>query len=496
VKINNKLHDTSIYQAIIALSALLLPVIYGLILRPLFLEQEALPLELIFLSASVLAMAQLSLLGFRWHDIQYAVSAKITKAIPTLLLLFGIGLLVGSWIISGTIPLLVVYGLKLIAPDYIFIFAFIVPIFFSLCTGTSWGSIATIGLVIITVAHVINADLAIVTGAIVGGAYFGDKLSPLSDTTNIAAIAVEIDVYEHIQSMFYSTLPAALLAAILFVILGFVYPAQINSDDLNIIQQSVDEIGHLFNFNLWLLLPPAVIFYGSFKRMSPLPVLIASTITACILSFMFQNYSFDNIIQTLYKGFNINMAAISDIETLPSNIATLFNRGGLYALSEPIIITLLVFIYVGIIDQINAIPTLINRLFRGIQKTSTLIASSLVASGITNAMTSSQYANSFIVGEAFSKKYDEFKVPRKVLSRSLEDTGTMIESLIPWSTTAIFVYATLGVSVLDYWHWQLLSLFNICLAFIFAYTGVGCFQSASLPINKRQQSIRAIKAKI
>ena len=476
VKQPSEVRNTTIYQAIFAISALLLPVIYGLMLRPLLFQQNALPLEMVFLSASILAMSQLAWLGFRWHDIQHAVSLKISKAIPTLLLLFAIGLLVGSWIISGTIPMLVVYGLKLIQPDYIFIFAFIVPIFFSLCTGTSWGSIATIGLVIITVANVINADLAIVTGAIVGGAYFGDKLSPLSDTTNIAAIAVEIDVYEHIQSMFYSTLPAALLAGLSFFILGFIYPPQVESHDLGVIESTMAAIESLFHFNILLLLPPAVIFYGAFKRMSPLPVLIVSTLIACCLSLIFQSYSFDNVIQTLYKGFNINMAQISDINTLPDSMGTLFNRGGLYALSEPIIITLLVFIYVGIIEQIQAIPTLINRLFSGVKKTSTLIASSLVASGLTNAMTSSQYANSFIVGEAFAKKYDEFNVPRKVLSRSLEDTGTMIESLIPWSTTAVFVYATLGVSVLDYWHWQLLSLINISLAFLFAFTGIACFK--------------------
>lgn len=479
MKKNREAGNTTIYQAIIAIGALLLPVIYGLMLRPLLFDQAPLPLELVFLSASTLAMVQLSYLDFCWKDIQYAVSDKISKAIPTLLLLFAIGLLVGSWIISGTIPMLVAYGLKLINPDYIFIFAFIVPIFFSLCTGTSWGSIATIGLVIITVANVINADLAMVTGAIVGGAYFGDKLSPLSDTTNIAAIAVEIDVYEHIQSMFYSTLPAALLAAVSFFILGIIYPPQIDSNDIGVIESTVDAIESLFHFNWLLLLPPMVIFYGSFKRMSPLPVLIVSTLIACCLSLLIQNYSFDNIIQTLYKGFNINMAQMSDISMLPDSIASLFNRGGLYALSEPIIITLLVFIYVGIIEQIQAMQTLINRLFKGIKKRSTLIASSLIASGLTNAMTSSQYANSFIVGEAFSKKYDEFKVPRKVLSRSLEDTGTMIESLIPWSTTAVFVYATLGVPVIDYWYWQLLSLINISLAFIFAYTGFGCFQSSN-----------------
>lgn len=468
--------STTIYQALFAIGALLLPVIYGLMLRPLILEQAPLPLEIVFLCATIIAMSQLTYLNFSWHKIQFAVSNKIARAIPTLLLLFAIGLLVGSWTISGTIPMLVSYGLQLINPDYIYIFAFIVPIFFSMCTGTSWGSIATIGLVIIAVAKVINADLAIVTGAIVGGAYFGDKLSPLSDTTNIAAVAVGVDVYEHIQSMFYSTLPAALLAGISFFTLGFIYPPQMESIDVGVIDSTIRAIDSLFHFNALLLLPPMVIFFGAFKRLSPLPVLIVSTLVACSLALMFQDYSLDSIIQTLYKGFDINMSQLNDINTLPASIAVLFNRGGLYALSEPIIITLLVFIYVGIIEQIEAMPTVINRLFKNVKKKSTMIASSLVASGITNAMTSSQYANSFTVGEAFAHKYDELKVPRKVLSRSLEDTGTMIESLIPWSTTAVFIYATLGVSVLDYWHWQLLSLINIFIAFLFAFSGIACFE--------------------
>jgi len=205
---------------------------------------------------------------------------------------------------------------------------------------------------------------------------------------------------------------------------------------------------------------------------------------ACLLALLFQTFSFADTIQTLYQGFDITMANSNEFSQLPEHIAVLFNRGGLYALNAPIVITILVFIYVGAIDCINAIPTLIKHLLAGIQKSSSLISTSLIASAITNAMTSSQYANSFIVGEAFSGKYDQLGIPRKVLSRSLEDTGTMIESLVPWSTTAVFIYATLGVSVQEYWHWQLLSLINIPLAFLFAYLGIGCFKSKAIKPEK------------
>jgi len=485
--------DTTINQAVFAICALMVPVIYGLMVRPLFLSEAPLPLEIVFLIGAIIAISQLFYLGYSWDEIQKAITKKLSQAIPTILLLFAIGLLIGSWVVSGTIPMLVFYALKIVSPERIYIIAFIVPIFFSMCTGTSWGSIATIGLVLITVANVINAELGIVAGAIIGGAYFGDKLSPLSDTTNIAAMAVNVPLNEHIHSMLYTTLPSAVIAGISFYILDYIFPAQLNLStttgsvditQVEILNQTLTGISSLFSFHWLLLLPPIIILFGSFNKKPPLPTLVVSSICACGLSLMFQMFSFADVIQTLYKGFNINMADANQISKLPEHIAILFNRGGLYALNEPIIITVLVFIYVGAIDCINAMPTLINRVLTNIKKTPSLIITSLVASAVTNSMTSSQYANSFIVGEAFANKYDELGVPRKVLSRSLEDTGTMVESFIPWSTTAVFIYASLGVSINEYWQWQLLSLINIPLAFIFAFIGVGCFVIKNISLLK------------
>ncbi len=477
-----KINETTFLQALFAVGSLLILVVYGLMLRPLLFEQAAFPLEIVFLAAAVIAISQLFYLGFNWLTIQKAITDKLSQAIPTILLLFAIGLLIGSWLISGTIPMLVYYALTIVSPDHIYIIAFIVPIFFSMCTGTSWGSIATIGLVLITVAHVINADLGIVTGAIVGGAYFGDKMSPLSDTTNIAAIAAKVELYQHIKSMQYTTLPSAILAAIGFFSLDYIYPAQLSLastsfDEIEIFKQTLSSITSLFNFNLLLLLPPVIVLYGSIKRHPPLPILILSSLIACLLALIFQLIQIGDVVQTLYKGFDISMIKPQEqIEmVMPAHIGILFNRGGLYALNEPVIITILVFIYVGAIDCISAMPTLVNKLLKGIKRKSSLISASLFSSALTNAMTSSQYANSFINGEAFGEKYDQLNISRRVLSRSLEDTGTMIESLVPWSTTAVFIYASLGVGIQDYWHWQLLSLINIPIAFICALFGVACF---------------------
>lgn len=459
--------------ALLPVSFLLLVIMYGFILRPYAFDQEAFPLEIVFLSGSIFVITQLRIMGFSWNEIQRSIIDKLNKAMPTLFILLAIGLIIGSWIVSGTIPMLVYYGIKMINADYIYVLAFIVPVIFSTVTGTSWGSIGTIGVVIMGVAAAINAHLGITAGAIIGGAYFGDKMSPLSDTTNIAALAVDVKLFDHIRSMMYTTMPSATIALIVFFVLGFTNPADELPTTIEQVDGTLNSIAALFNFNVFLLLPPLIVLYGSIRKKATVPTLLTSAVAAVVLAVFFQNFRFADIIQTVYKGFNTDMAFW--VGDTPPNVMELFNRGGLYELSEPLIISILVFVYIGALDKIDAMTIIVSRIFSFAKKRSTVIVSSLISAGITNAMTSNQYATSFVVGDAFVKEYDLFKIPRKVLSRSLEDYGTMIESLVPWTTTSIFIVATLGISYGDYWHWQILSLTNIVVAPLLAFAGVGCF---------------------
>jgi len=176
---------------------------------------------------------------------------------------------------------------------------------------------------------------------------------------------------------------------------------------------------------------------------------------------------------TIHKGFNTNMAFWNS--AIPEGIKVLFNRGGLYELNEAIIFSIMVFIFIGTIDLIDAMPTIVNRIFGFIKSKSSLIISSLFATAFTNGITSNQSATSFIIGDAFGKRYDRSGISRKVLSRSIEDYGTMFESLIPWHATTIFLTTTLGVSYGEYWHWQLLSLINLVMAPTLAILGKGCY---------------------
>ena len=460
-------------HALIPILGLLVLVVYGLIVRPQFLKQEPFPLEVVFVFASTIAIAELFYLGFRWNELEESIVRNLSRALPAFFILFTIGMIIGSWIVCGTIPMLVYYGIKWINPTIIYLFAFFVPIVFSLLTGTSWGSVGAIGIVVIGIAEAMGAHLGITAGAVIGGAFFGDKMSPLSDTTNLAALAAEVDLFDHIRSMTYTTFPSAIMAAVVFMVLGFVYPPTSDATNVEARQVFLQTLETMFNFHPVLVLPPAIVLVGSFLRRPTVPTLIVATLVACCLALIFQRFSLVDVLQSLESGFDTKMASWQ--ENPPEQVMTLLNRGGLYSLIKAIVIAFTVFVFIGTMDCIKAIPTVVNRVFRFSNSRASTILSALAATAITNTLTANQYATSFIVGDAFKTKFDAMKIPRKVLSRSLEDAGTMLESVVPWSPSALFMVATLGVPFSDYWHWQLLSLINFIIAPTLAITGIGCF---------------------
>ena len=446
---------------------------YGLILRPRFLALEPLPLEIVFISAAAFTIIELILLGFSWEEVLKSITDKLTQALPAFFILFAIGIIISSWIVSGTIPMLVYYGIKLIHPNIIYLLAFLVPVIFSTMTGTSYGSIGTIGVVFMGVSTAMGADLGITAGAVVGGAYFGDKISPLSDTTNLAALAVEINLYDHIRSMMYTTFPSFLLAAACYTVLGFVRPPALTDGGMESAEALLVSLEGIFSFNLLLLIPPAIVLWGSFGKKPVIPVLMTSVFSAVLLALFTQRFSLADIVTSLNTGFSTDMAPW--MAQIPAHAAVLLNRGGLYELEEPIIIAFIVFIFIGALDHIQAMPIIVERLLRSVNSRSGTILVSLFSTGISSSMTSNQYATSFIIGDAFKDRYDRMGIPRKVLSRSIEDYGTMLESIVPWTTTSIFIVATLGIQHSDYWHWQLISLINLVIAPLFTVTGIGCY---------------------
>ena len=332
--------EVTFLHALLPVLFLIAVVLYGLIIRPLFLDRDALALETIFILASFFSVSELFYLGFSWIEIQQSVVKNISTALPAFFVLFAIGVIISSWMVSGTIPMLVYYGLELVNPRYLYLLSFLVPVVFSSLTGTSWGSAGTIGVVLIGIATALGADLGITAGAVIGGAYFGDKMSPLSDTTNLAALATQVDLFDHIRSMMVTTVPSAIIACAGFTILGFTHSPQVLTADLVSLTPFLESLRAMFSFNVLLLIPPGIVLVGSIRKQPTIPTLMTSVFSACLLAILFQRYSLGDISVVLVDGFDASMAPW--VADLPTQTAELVNRGGLYSMSQAIFVAFLV----------------------------------------------------------------------------------------------------------------------------------------------------------
>lgn len=466
--------NISVGKALVPLVFFFMLLVFGLFVQPVIFKAPMLPLEVLILMALSFSSLYLIYLGYDWKTIQSHITKKVGESVGVILILFSIGVLIGSWIVSGTIPMLIYHGISLISPDWLYVFSFLICIMFSLLTGTSWGSAGTIGLVMMGIAQVYEGDLFITAGAIVGGSFFGDKMSPLSDTTNVASLATDVPLYDHIKSMVYTTGPSAIIAALIYVALS----PKFSADGLakvatpQMIHDTLAGLRSMFNFNIFLLLPLAIVIWGSVTKKPIVLTLLGSAWVALILAMVFQDFKLADVLQSFNKGFSIEMAGEG---VVGKEVLQILNRGGLYNLIEGITSCFLIFAFIGTLDVINSIETVINGIMKKIRTKSQTIVATLTSTALTNLTTSNQYATSFIIGEAFRRKYDKMGIKRKVLSRSIEDAGTMLENLAPWTPTGLFMASTLGVSSLQYAPYQFLSLVNIVIAYFFAVTGIACF---------------------
>lgn len=469
----NTKQEVSFFQALVPLLFFMVIFVYGLFVQPVLMDAGSMPLGVLIIMAFSFSTIYLMMLGFTWEKIQEHIVKKVGESVNVILILFSIGVLIGAWIICGTIPMLIYYGISWIDGDWIYIFSFLICIVFSLLTGTSWGSAGTIGIVMMGIAEVYNADLCITAAAIVGGSFFGDKMSPLSDTTNVASLATDVPLFQHINSMLYTTGPAAILAGIVYIVLSpGLSGEQLAHTKPEMIDNTLLALRSIFNFNVLLLTPIVVVVWGAVTKKPIVLTLLCSAWLAMIIALIFQTFSFSDIVNSFNKGFSVSMAKGYTGDAAVLNI---LNRGGLYNLIDGIVSCFLIFAFIGTLDVINAIDVVIKNIMYKIRTKRQTVVAALTSTLITNMTTSNQYATSFIIGEAFKKKFDKMGINRKVLSRSIEDAGTMMENLAPWTPSGIFMASTLGITSVQYAPYQFMSLFNIVIAYFLAMTGIACF---------------------
>ncbi|WP_051259160.1 Na+/H+ antiporter NhaC family protein [Schaalia suimastitidis] len=467
------------WHALAPVLLLVLLIIWGMIIGPMVFDLPSWPLEFTFLAAALGTWPLLLWLGFPFEDISRVMAERTRTALPAIWMLAAIGVLIGSWTAAGTIPMLVHYGMLLVNPAWIYVVALLLTSLFSVLTGTSWGSAGTIGVVLINVGIATDAHMGLLAAAIISGAYFGDKMSPLSDTTNMAAMGAGTTLYAHVRSMVNTTGPAYVVALILTIVFGMALPTSSGVDVEAFTQPVANDLASAFSFSPLVWIPLLVMLAGAALRKSPLPTLLYSAATGALVAIFVQGLSFDQMIKSLITGVTVDMTAVGSSENLGEQAVAIIERGGLYSMSGAVIITLCVFMYIGSLDLINAMGRVVDKAFGHMKSRPGIIIASLLSSAFVNGFSSNQYATSFIIGAAFGPKYDEAGIDRKVLSRSIEDYGTFIEPMLPWTTTGVFMVTTLGVSYAEYIPYMFLQWANFVVAPLLAITGIGCFYNES-----------------
>ncbi len=461
----------------LTLTEALLPVVSMLLLLGVGYGFFHLRSEPLLIVATIIAALMALRVGVNWDTMHKGIVEKISDGMPATLILILVGMMIGTWMFSGTIPMVIFYGLQYINPDYILVIACLATAVVAIMTGTSWGAVGTVGVAFIGIATGMGVSLPATAGAIISGAFFGDKISPLSDTTNLAPIAAGSKLYEHIGHMLYTTIPALLISLIVFYFAGFSDSVNSAANDVvattERMQTMLASLDSMFHWNIALLLPLVIVLGGALRKLPTLPVMLAASFTAFLLGCIVQGFSAQDGFTAMIKGFNVGMVQREgfDSSAVIWDVTRLVNRGGMMAMMGTILIAFCAFAFAGIMSKAGALEVILEALMTRVKTTGSLIATTVLSCITMAVVTGSSYLSIIVPGEMYRDVYRRRGLAAKNLSRTLEDSGTVIVPLVPWSIAGVYMAATLGVPVLDYLPWAVLCYTGFIFAIIYGYTG-------------------------
>jgi len=401
------------------------------------------------------------ILRFKWKEMEEGIVNSIHKAMPAILIMLCVGILIGSWIACGTIPMVIYYGLKLISPQYFLVTACFVCSITSLTTGTSWGTIGTLGVAFIGIAMGLGIPLGPAAGAIVAGAYFGDKMSPFSDVTNLAPVAAGSNLFDHIKHMLWSAAPAWLIGLAIYFFVGLRYGGEkVESETMTLITQTLKDN---FRFNILLLLPMAIVFYFAFTKKPTIPGMLLSSFVAGILAIIFQGASVTEVATAMNTGYQA--------QTGVKEVDELISRGGLMSMMETQLIAFTAFSFGGIMQRTGLLSVILDRVMKFANKTWSIVLTTIASSIVTAMLTASSYLSMIIPGELLSPIYKKKALAAKNLSRIIEESGAIIVPLIPWSMAGAFITGAIGVSPSTYLPWAIMNYAAVIILALFGFTG-------------------------
>lgn len=407
--------------------------------------------------------------GLTWEDMEKGITTRLNTAMPAIFIIFAVGVIVGTWIYSGTVPMLIYYGLLIIDPTYFLVTAFIITAVVSVATGTAWGSSATAGVALMGIAIEMNVPLGIAAGAIISGAIFGDKLSPLSDTTNLAALVVQVDLYDHIKHMLWTTIPASLVGLIVWFIVGMNLDTGTASSDN--VTGLTSELSAIFNWNIFMLLPFVIILWGAFSRKPIVPVMLLSSVAAVFIGMFSNGFSFVDGFTAMANGFSVDM--VNPNSEFSETVSSLLNRGGIFSMVTIVVTIFCGYAFAGIVEAAGCLDRILESFTKWVQSSWQIVGSTILGSILIVFTAGVASISIIMVGVLMKDAYTKKGMDPLNLSRTLEDSGTMILGFVPWGVSAIYYLEVLGVGVGDYWMWAIPCYLCVVFAMIYAVTGIG-----------------------
>ena len=452
-----EIRKPTIVHALISLLGLVAVMVVGIVI---FGADPHIPMFMGVIIAAIVSMT----LGYKWSDLESMMIDGISKAMQSVLILAIVGMMIGAWLLSGTIPTMIYYGLKLLSPKVFLVAAVLICSITSLATGTSWGTMGTMGLALIGIGAGLGMPVGPTAGAVISGAYFGDKLSPLSDTTNLAPAMAGTDVFTHVKYMLKSTLISYVIALFFFGVYGFMHVSSgsVDSSQAAIIMGGIKSN---FNVNPLLLLPPLIVILAIALKIPAIPGITMGFIAALILAPIFQQgVTFSDMLDASLNGF----VCETDVDALNS----LLSSGGLLSMGFSILMVLIAMMYGGIMEGTRQMEVIIEALLKVIKGPAALIGATELTCIFANAIMAEQYISILIPGRMFAPAYREKGIHPKSLSNALESAGTVTSCLVPWNTCGMFIASTLGIAWAAYAPWAVFNYTMPVVCFVMALFGV------------------------
>lgn len=414
--------------------------------------------------------------GHRWADMGKAAVEGISTAMGAIFILLAVGALIGTWSMSGTVVTLVYYGVSLLSPTWYYIACVIICALVALSIGSSWTVAATLGVSLVAVAGVIGVSPEITAGAVISGAYFGDKLSPLSETTNLAPAVAGTDIFTHIKNMLSTTLPAILIALVIFGFIGFTQPPTSAEFDVSRVLEIITSV---FNVNLWTLLPLLVVLIMALRKMPAFPTVLVGALLGGIMAVILQPHLVLSFVNepdlsqpvAMIKGVWAALATGFALETGYPGLDALISRGGMASMLETVWLIISAMAFGGVMEYSGLLARLMQPLLERAQTAkSMLISVGLTAIGL-NIIAGDQYMAIVLPGKLFAAEFRKKGIAPETLSRQIEDTATITSPLVPWNSCGAYMAATLGIATFAYLPYCFFNLINPLLSFIYDIAG-------------------------